>query len=198
MIKEIHVQSCWNCRPKPICDCGNQGFGFEIKDCRRINLLVGNHGVGKSFALAHVNLEGKPFVGVERAGLLPPTETIYIEDPKDFELAIADNLWIGDVYDNSKYLVLDEIGNNTHYSVHKPFWENLIKQIIEYDLQVFATTHSYEMIKALVEAAKETDLIEKDEIRLFKIKKDSEGLNHAIKYNSNMLMHVVENEREVR
>ena len=122
MIKEIHAQSCWNCRPKPICDCGNQGIGFEIKDCRRINLLVGDHGVGKSFALAHVNLEGKPFVEVRGAGLLPPTETIYIKDPKNFELGIADNLWIGSVYYNSKYLVLDEIGNNTHYSVHKPFW----------------------------------------------------------------------------
>ena len=60
MIKDIHVQSCWNCRPKPICNCGNEGFGFEIKDCKRINLFVGNHEVGKSFVLRHVNLKGKP------------------------------------------------------------------------------------------------------------------------------------------
>ena len=28
--------------------------------------------------------------------------------------------------------------------------------------------------------------------------KDLEGLNHAIKYNSKMLMYAVENEREIR
>ena len=170
-IKEIHVQSCLNCRPKPICDCGYQGIGFEIKDCRRINLLVGNHGVGKSFALAHVNLEGKPFVQI--SGMETPIETTYYaSDVKVFELAMAKNHKFSfppnPIY---KFLILDEIGNNTHHSIHKPFWINLIKQIIEYDLQVFATTHSYEMIEALVEAAKEYDFIEKDEIRLFKIVK---------------------------
>lgn len=197
MIKDIHVQSCWNCRPKPICDCGNQGIGFEIKDCRRINLLVGKNGVGKSFALAHVNLEGKPFVEVQGAGLLPPTETIYIKDPKNFELGIADNLWIGGIHYKSKYLVLDEIGNNTHYSAHKVFWKNLIKQIIEYDLQVFATTHSYEMIEALVEAAKEYDFIEKDEIRVYRIHKNKEG-SGVTQFDSWAIDALLEEKREVR
>jgi AAA15 family ATPase/GTPase len=197
MIKDIHIQSCLNCRPKSICDCDNKGFGFEIKDCKRINLLVGNHGVGKSFTLAHVNFENKPFVQIIGSGSLPPIETINIENVQDFELGIADGQWIN-CYDANKFLVLDKIGNNTHYSVHKPFWINLIKQIIKYDLQVFATTQSYDMIKALVEAAKETDLIEKDYIRLFKIRKTSKEEILVGDYNAEEIEAKVESGLEVR
>lgn len=196
MIKNIYVQTCWNCRPKPICNCGNEGFGFKIKDCKKINLLVGKNGIGKSFALAHVNLEGKPFVPVLGAALIPPIETIYIEDVKSFELSISDNKWIN-VYNSSKYLVLDEIGNNTHYSVHKLFWKNLIKQIIEHDLQVFATTQSYEMIETLIEAAKETDLIAKNEIRLYRLHKNEEG-SDVTQFDSWEIGALLEEKREVR
>ena len=204
MIKDIHVQSCWNCRPKPICDCGNQGIAFEIKDCRRINLLVGDHGVGKSFALAHVNLEGKPFVQI--SGMETPIETTYYasettyyaSDVKVFELAMAKNHKFpfppNPIY---KFLILDEIGNNTHHSIHKPFWINLIKQIIEHDLQVFATTHSYEMIEALVEAAKEYDFIEKDEIRVYRIHKNKEG-SGVTQFDSWAIDALLEEKREVR
>lgn len=198
MIKDIHVQSCWNCRPKPICDCGNKGFGFEIKDCKRINLLVGNHEVGKSFALAHVNLEGKPFVKVLGAGLLSPIETTYVLDVKVFELAMAKNHKFpfppNPIY---KFLILDEIGNNTHHSIHKPFWKNLIKEIIEHDLQVFATTHSYEMIEALVEAAKEHDFIGKDEVRLYRLHKNEEG-SGVTQFDSWAIDALLEEKRELR
>lgn len=196
MIKNIHVQSCLNCRPKPICDCGNQGIGFEIKDCRRINLLVGNHGVGKSFALAHVNLEGKPFVKVLGAVLLPPTESICIEDVKNFELAMAKNQFPFPPNPIRKFLILDEIGNNTHHSIHKPFWTNLIKEIIEHDLQVFATTHSREMIQSLVKVCQEGAIDEKDFV-VFSLYKDGEK-NYVDDYRGENLQIQIDNGGEIR
>lgn len=84
----------------------------------------------------------------------------------------------------------------------KDFWLNVIKSSIASNLQVFATTHSYDMIKALVEAAKEQDLIEKDEekdeIRLFTINKGLKNVRHIFKYNSEMLLYAIREEIEIR
>ncbi len=48
----------------------------------------------------------------------------------------------------NKILLIDEIENGLHYSAHEEFWTMLFKLCIENDVQVFATTHSLEMIKA--------------------------------------------------
>ena len=96
-------------------------------------------------------------------------------------------------------LLIDEIENGLHWKTQTILWRAVIAAAVEYNVQIIATTHSRDTIKALSEVyEEEKSLLGEDEIRLFKIKKDSEGLNHAIKYNSNMLMHVVEDEREVR
>ncbi len=47
-----------------------------------------------------------------------------------------------------KYLLIDEIENGLHYTVHDEFWEMLFKLAIAYDIQIFAATHSREMIEA--------------------------------------------------
>ena len=50
--------------------------------------------------------------------------------------------------DIKKYLLIDEIENGLHYTVHDEFWEMLFKLAIGYDIQIFAATHSREMIEA--------------------------------------------------
>ncbi len=51
-------------------------------------------------------------------------------------------------------LLIDEIENGIHYSAHFDFWKNIFKLSKELNVQIFATTHSLEMIKAFNQVAK--------------------------------------------
>ena len=55
----------------------------------------------------------------------------------------------------TSYLLIDEIENGLHYTAHHDFWKSIFKLSKELNVQVFATTHSLEMIKAFNEVAKE-------------------------------------------
>jgi AAA15 family ATPase/GTPase len=55
---------------------------------------------------------------------------------------------------NFSILLIDEIENGIHYTAHHSFWESIFKLSKELNVQVFATTHSLEMIKAFNEVAK--------------------------------------------
>lgn len=59
-------------------------------------------------------------------------------------------------YKNS-ILLIDEIENGIHHTVQKDFWKFLFQLAIdpEFDVQIFSTTHSLEMIQAFNEVAQE-------------------------------------------
>ena len=46
------------------------------------------------------------------------------------------------------YLLIDEFENGLHYSIQEEVWEKLFKIAKELDIQVFATTHSEDTVKA--------------------------------------------------
>jgi AAA15 family ATPase/GTPase len=52
-------------------------------------------------------------------------------------------------------LLIDEIENGIHYSAHYDFWKNVFKLSKELNVQIFATTHSLEMIQQFNKVAKE-------------------------------------------
>jgi AAA15 family ATPase/GTPase len=53
------------------------------------------------------------------------------------------------IVSNPKSIILiDEIENGIHYTKHNEIWELLFSLAEEYDVQIFANTHSYEMVKA--------------------------------------------------
>lgn len=54
-----------------------------------------------------------------------------------------------------KYLLIDEIENGIHYTAQKEVWQMLFKLCKHYSIQLFATTHSLEMIKAFEEVCEE-------------------------------------------
>jgi len=51
---------------------------------------------------------------------------------------------------NSKnsIILIDEIENGIHYSIQRSLWEKIFQLASEFNVQIFATTHSIEMIKA--------------------------------------------------
>ena len=57
--------------------------------------------------------------------------------------------------EGGKYLLIDEIENGLHYTVQEEFWKMLFKLAIAYDIQIFAATHSREMIAAFDKTALE-------------------------------------------
>ncbi len=54
-------------------------------------------------------------------------------------------------------LLIDEIENGIHYTSHRKFWKMLFEISKEFQIQIFATSHSFEMIKAFNEVASEDE-----------------------------------------
>jgi AAA15 family ATPase/GTPase len=55
----------------------------------------------------------------------------------------------------SSILLIDEIENGIHYTNQREFWKTLFRLAIELDSQIFATTHSLEMIQAFADVGLE-------------------------------------------
>jgi len=51
-------------------------------------------------------------------------------------------------------VLIDEIENGFHHSIHAKVWSNLAKLARQYNVQIITTTHSYECIKAAHESFK--------------------------------------------
>ncbi|HLP46280.1 MAG TPA: AAA family ATPase [Candidatus Kapabacteria bacterium] len=93
-------------------------------------------------------------------------------------------------------LLIDEIENGLHYTSIKVAWKALIAACKEYNVQLIATTHSYECIEALVDVYTELEP-EGDDIRLFRI--DREGKKHtAFSSSTQVLKAGIEKDFEVR
>lgn len=93
-------------------------------------------------------------------------------------------------------IFIDEIENGIHHTVQCKVWKAVGKLAHELDIQVFATTHSYEMIKAAHEAFKDDD---KDDFRFHRLYHDSTTEKiEARTYNEFSVEAAVSREYEVR
>ena len=93
-------------------------------------------------------------------------------------------------------LLLDEIENGFHYSSLSILWKAIYLACKEYNVQLFATTHSYECIQAFSKVYEE-DKSQEDDIRLYRI--DREGERHsAFAYTPQVLKAGIEKDFEVR
>jgi AAA15 family ATPase/GTPase len=54
-----------------------------------------------------------------------------------------------------KIIFIDEIENGLHYTAYPDIWKTLFRLAIELDSQIFATTHSLEMIQAFADVGLE-------------------------------------------
>jgi hypothetical protein len=57
---------------------------------------------------------------------------------------------------NKQILLIDEVENGLHYSILKDIWRGLLNLAEKENVQIFATTHSYECIRAAHQAFAET------------------------------------------
>ena len=89
--------------------------------------------------------------------------------------------------------MVDEIENGIHHSVMEKVWKAVGAFARSYDVQLFATTHSYECIGAAYRAF-ESD--EEDDLRLYRIQ-HSRDKYRAVKYDKERLKTVLEFGMEV-
>jgi AAA15 family ATPase/GTPase len=105
---------------------------------------------------------------------------------------VAD-LFLKLVNDRGGILLIDEIENAIHH-IHQPkLWKMLFELAAEFHVQIFATTHSLEMLKAFTQVSLETDAIDNNfyfklarHIKTHEIlgtKHDVETLDYGLKHD---------------
>lgn len=92
-------------------------------------------------------------------------------------------------------IFVDEIENGLHYSAQKHLWHSLLEACRHTDSQIFATTHSYECIRAFAEVAKATEA--EEEMQYMRL--DDLGDHHQVTvYPFDVLEFATEQNAEVR
>ncbi|MFM8331757.1 MAG: AAA family ATPase [Candidatus Methylumidiphilus sp.] len=94
------------------------------------------------------------------------------------------------------YLLIDEFETGLHHSVQASIWQAVFSLAKEWNVQIFATTHSWDCVAAFQEAAAESD---DDDARLISLEKTKGGQAiQAQSYNKSLMKAVVEQGIEVR
>lgn len=99
--------------------------------------------------------------------------------------------------DSETVILVDEIENGLHYSVHQELWKALILVVEETRSQLFVTTHNLETLHYLNEALEEFPAF-KEHVRCFDIAKTKNAGFQAYKYSYKGLSGALEKEIEIR
>lgn len=92
-------------------------------------------------------------------------------------------------------VTIDEIENGLHYSVMTEVWKAIGKAAREFDVQIFATTHSLECIRAAHDAFSESETYD---FRYHRLDRKSTGEIQAVTFDREMLETAREANFEVR
>ena len=95
-------------------------------------------------------------------------------------------------------ILIDEIENGLHHTKLKGVWQHVYRLSREFNVQVFATTHSYECVKAAHAAFKHAEL--DDDFSLMRLQRNRRtGQIESVAYDDKeALDYAMEYEREVR
>ena len=92
------------------------------------------------------------------------------------------------------FLVIDEAENGIHHSVHDDFWRMILRTAEENNVQVLATTHSFDCVRGFAKAAVESDASEGVLVRL---EREAERIR-AVVYSEDELEAAARHRIEVR
>ncbi|MBI5695896.1 MAG: AAA family ATPase [Nitrospirae bacterium] len=94
-------------------------------------------------------------------------------------------------------LLIDEVENGLHYSSLGIMWEAILHSAQELNVQVFATTHSYECIKAFCSSNGQMELGNEDNRRCYRIERKGEKFRVET-YNAEEVCASIDSGWEVR
>ncbi len=95
---------------------------------------------------------------------------------------------------NSGYLLVDEIDTGLHFSVMEKMWNLVIKTARKSNIQVFATTHSYDCIRGLASLVETQPDLASD----VSIQKIESSLNKAVSLDAEQIQLAVRQNIEIR
>ena len=93
-------------------------------------------------------------------------------------------------------MLIDEVENGIHYTVLSEFWNMILRTAQEYDVQVFATTHSWDCIEGFTRASIENDDVDCAMFRLGETRMTKRL--RAVEYTTDMLATATQHGIEVR
>ena len=106
-------------------------------------------------------------------------------------LAIIASLIIGEY----KYICIDEIENGLHFETMQKLLESIIKLAKNLNIQLFISTHSYELLEILNKTSNEKQY---SEVAVFNIAKTKNKGLQAYKYNLEDLGNLLHTKTEFR
>ena len=92
------------------------------------------------------------------------------------------------------FLLIDEVENGIHYAIQRNFWRMLMQTAFENNIQVIATTHSWDCVRGFAQAAHDNEQVEGILIRLSR----QHGPLRAVEYSEDNLVIAAEHNIEVR
>ena len=92
------------------------------------------------------------------------------------------------------FLLIDEAENGIHHSVQGDYWRMILRAAADNNVQVLATTHSWDCVEGFAQAASELDDVEGCLVRLERYN----GQTRAIEYDEGLLETVADQRIEVR
>jgi hypothetical protein len=101
-------------------------------------------------------------------------------------VAMADS-WGGSV-------LIDEVENGLHHSVQDEVWSSIFTLAEQMDVQVFATTHSWETVVAFQQAANQSD----SDGFLYRLERESDGAIYTERYTEKDVAIAARHQVEVR
>ncbi len=97
------------------------------------------------------------------------------------------------------FLLIDEFENGLHYSVQPEVWRLIFELAQRYNIQVFATTHSWDCIESFAKVAKERKDLEGVLFRMGRsVRKSDNGKVIATEFNEDELYNLTKDNIEVR
>ena len=95
---------------------------------------------------------------------------------------------------HSGFLLIDEAENGIHHSVQQDYWRMVLQTAHENNVQVFATTHSWDCVRGFAQAAVDYQKVDGVLVRL---EKEEDGLR-AVRYSEEDLKVAADQKIEVR
>ena len=92
------------------------------------------------------------------------------------------------------FLVIDEAENGIHHSIQKAFWRMVLRTAQANNVQVLATTHSFDCVRGFAAASDEAEEIECALVRVVR----RNGETWAVEYSEENLSVAAEQDIEVR
>ncbi|MBN1764930.1 MAG: AAA family ATPase [Sedimentisphaerales bacterium] len=105
------------------------------------------------------------------------------------------NVLIGMLDFNDGIVLIDEIENGLHHSVQDILWKAIFSWAKEMNVQVFATTHSYECINAFAKCS--GDSLFGNKAKLYRIEREDDNFN-AVEFEMDEIQRFLERNWEMR